>query len=132
VSRQAPARRSSSSPTVMQRLARSWTRWRQSLRAKRAARLQAKWERRLGPPLMAMLVPVAAAMQRLDQTQRQQTQLLDRLTALLERPATVPPPHPEILDLLTEVLQTLQPPPEQALWEAATSMPLSSPPSSPS
>lgn len=117
---------------MTQRLARSWTRWRRSLRAKRAARLQAKWERRLGPALFAMMVPVAAAMQRLEEEQRRLVVVQARMQALLLQEPTVPPPHPEILDLLTEVLQTLQPPPEQALWEAATSMPLSSPPSSPS
>lgn len=121
---------SSSSPPATRRSEPFWTRWRRSLKEKLAAHRQAKWERRLGPALFAMMVPVAAAMQRLQAAQEQQAdrirellqeiKLGEELTALLmEVPSerTVRLLHLETRDLLTEVLQTLQPPPEQALWE---------------
>lgn len=104
-----PARRpsrSSSRPTVMRRLAHSWTRWRQKRRTLRLVKQQERMDLLVRPLLMEALTPVAQAMQRLDHQQQQTRALLEQL--VLREPATAP----ETKELLLEVLQTLQPPPE--------------------
>ena len=104
-----PARRpsrSSSRPTVMRRLAHSWTRWRQKRRTRQLVKQQERMDLLVRPLLMEALTPVAEAMQRLDLQQQQTRALLEQL--VLKEQAT----PPETKELLLEVLQTLQPPPE--------------------
>jgi hypothetical protein len=87
----------------MQRLARSWTRWRQSRRAARLLRRQEKAALLLTPLLYQALTPVAEAMARLDARQQETRQLVQ---ALVEMPRQ---PEPQTQELLLEILSSLQP-----------------------
>jgi hypothetical protein len=101
-------------------LRRSWTRWLQSRRERRQAKLQLL----LRPLLLEALTPVAQAMQRLDSRQQELACLVVQL------PAEMQGRHLETQELLLEVLQSLQPPPQQ---EIARRLGLPAPPiSSPS
>lgn len=125
VSRQgAQARKRSSSPVqVMQRLASSWTRWRQKRTAARLHRQQEAARQLLTPLLLEALTPMAAAMERLSDRQQETHRLMMALAEL------APAPEPQTLELLVEILQTLQPEPEQVIKEALglSTQPSSSP-----
>lgn len=107
-----PRKRSSSRPPVMQRLRHSWTRWCQTRREKRAARLAA----RLAPVLQQALSPVAgmlvAQAERLDNLEGSQL-LLSQQQQALHR--LLESSQPEISSLLLELLSSLQPTAEQQI-----------------
>ena len=103
----------------MQRLRASWTRWRQSRRTRRQERQQKRARKVLHPLLLEALTPVALAMQRLEDRQTE-------TRALVEQLALRPTQEQETQELLLEILNSLQPPPE---LEIARALGLPRPPS---
>jgi hypothetical protein len=87
----------------MQRLARSWTRWRQSRRQARLLRRQEEMRLLLTPLLYQALTPVAEAMARLDSRQQETRQRQQELLLMVEAR------HRETQELLLEILSSLQP-----------------------
>ena len=82
---------------------------------------------------MAALVPMAEAMARLDQRQVQLLRLLEETSLLVAETRSLPPQTaPETRELLLEILNSLQPPPEQEIISLLSGPPRppTSPPSS--
>ena len=126
------ARRVWNSPrTATQRLALSWTRWLLTRAQKAEARRRAKLEPVLRPLLLEALTPVAEAMARLEARQQESQLLVLRSLERLEHPR-LPTQEQQMLmeqkELLLEVLNSLQPPPER---EIAQQLGLPLPPTSP-
>lgn len=94
-------------------LRRSWTSWSRKRATRRQDRKRAKQEQRLAP-LLEILLPIALHLE----TQQEQIERLLVLTeGLTQRPAPEPTTPPETRELLLEILQTMQPPPEQAIFQ---------------
>lgn len=104
----------------MQRLRSSWTRWSRRRAERKVARLRAKLAPALVPLLQEQLEILAQPMvlqmdslQKLDQQQRALSQQLVLLPQTVEARVTVLRPElAELKELLVEVLNSLQPPPE--------------------
>lgn len=105
----------------MRRLAHSWTLWRQRRATARILRQQVKARLTLEPLLLEALTPVAEAMRRLDQRQQETRQLLQTMLAEHQQRESQ-----ETRELLLEILNSLQPPPE---LEISRAIGLSAPPS---
>lgn len=111
-SRALSPRQSSSRAPVTRRLAHSWTRWLRNRREARELRRRRKALVRLAPYQAALANQLAPLLQHQQETLLVLGQLQEQLAALVEMPERR---HQETKELLVEVLQTLQPPPEQVI-----------------